>query len=703
MLKTLQIGHRIYLLTGLLLLFIILIGFVGYFKMNKIGHEMEEITKRDMPLIEMLTKITVHQLEQAVSLEQGLRYAGISDHDEHHSVEKSIGHFTKLAQQVDDEILKAEEMAAEFIAETRDDRTREELKHVLEELKTIEKHHKTYENHAFDLFEHIGIEVDHEQALDAITPHAGGDSAHHEGGVMPAKGISDITAAVAQIEAEQEELDHEIEALLFELEDFTKKSLNKALADEIRGKNLILSLSIIITILAVVLSFFLGRSVVNPVKKMTTRIQQMEQGDLESEIPRFYFEDETLAMGQAMDMFREKLKRVKIMEAEQQQEREKRQLRQDEINQLIGIFGATIQAAFSSNMDLSQSMVKSSHSMISSSGKTKDIAQEVSEDAEKSSINAQTLSAAMEEMVASIQDITRQVTQSSEVTAKAVQTSEESKDNVAQLRDIADEIGDVVRLITDITEQTNLLALNATIEAARAGEAGKGFAVVANEVKSLAGETAKATEEIEGKIVGIQAASRESAESIQNIVDVIQNLNEYVSAIVAAVQQQDATTQEMARNVSFLADSAARVSKNIAEVGEQAESVVSNSNDINDSSNMLNQDSDTLRGEIDVFLGAIRNIDVEDTSFATKTVSIPAKGSGDGISWEGKVVSISPAHMVIRPMIDTESGSRIRFNVDHIDVALNGRLAKQEGGATVIQLPLDTDNLAKMKDIVQGL
>lgn len=691
LLKKLKINHRIYILMVTTILFLIIVGGVGIYKMGVIGKKLEEIAERDMPLTEMLTQITIHQLEQAILLEQGLRYSGVSVHDESHTLDSTVKHFKKLAHKVDEELKTAEHMAEEFIKESSSPKGIEEFKHVLEQIKMIEEHHATYDEHAYEIFDNIEEKKDgHAIAPYNVVPHAGGQS-----------GSFDLTKAVTQIEDEQHKLDKEIEDLLLEVSNFTATSMKNALYNEKRGRNLIVIISIVVTILASVLSFLLGRSIAKPVTALTNSVSELAKGNLDTEVPKPYFDDEIQEMSQAMEIFRRDMKRARDLEVQQEKDRELQQARQNEMNQLTGIFGATIGAVFAKILKTSTEMVDRSSSMQGESGRTKEMAEQVANEAQESSSNAQALSAATEEMVASVQEINHQITQSSEVARKAVQSAEESQQEVKELQKIADEIGEVVGLITDIAEQTNLLALNATIEAARAGDAGKGFAVVANEVKSLASQTAQATEEIAQKISGIQSASSNSAQSIETIGNIINEVDQYISGIVAAVQEQDATTQEMARNVTFVAESAGRVSENVGSIDGQAESVGNSSQDVNASANLMAQEAGVLSKEVETFLNAMQSNDVNDNTFEARKVNLSASAQVGGQEWSGSVSEISSAHAVVAPAMDYEAGEHVSIEIDGLGSSVEARIARNENGVTTLQFPLDLDHISKMRDEVQ--
>jgi methyl-accepting chemotaxis protein len=195
----------------------------------------------------------------------------------------------------------------------------------------------------------------------------------------------------------------------------------------------------------------------------------------------------------------------------------------------------------------------------------------VSAAAEQVSRNVQTVATGAEEMGASIREIAQNATEAARVAASAMQAAEATNATVAKLGESSVEIGNVIKVITSIAEQTNLLALNATIEAARAGEAGKGFAVVANEVKDLAQETAKATEDIGRRIEAIQADTRGAVEAIAEISSIIQRINDYQTTIASAVEEQTATTQEMSRNVAEAATGSTEIAANIVGVADAAQ------------------------------------------------------------------------------------------------------------------------------------
>lgn len=228
--------------------------------------------------------------------------------------------------------------------------------------------------------------------------------------------------------------------------------------------------------------------------------------------------------------------------------------------------------------------------------------------AEEASTNVQTVASASEELSSSISEISRQVTQSTQIASSAVAEVDGANEKVKGLADSADKIGEVVAMITDIADQTNLLALNATIEAARAGEAGKGFAVVASEVKNLATQTAKATEEISMQIGDIQGATQEAVSVIGSIGGTISEMSEITSAIAAAVEEQGSATQEIARNVEQAASGTTEVTSNIVQVTEAAKETGESANQVLGAAGELSKQAEVMSGEMDKFVIEMRKI-----------------------------------------------------------------------------------------------
>jgi methyl-accepting chemotaxis protein len=211
-----------------------------------------------------------------------------------------------------------------------------------------------------------------------------------------------------------------------------------------------------------------------------------------------------------------------------------------------------------------------------------------------------------DEMTASIGEISRQVEDSSRIAAEAVKQAERADGSIGELSHAAAHIGDVVKLITAIAEQTNLLALNATIEAARAGEAGRGFAVVAQEVKALAAQTAKATDEIGIQISGMQAATRASVSTMKEISGTINCISDISAVIAVAIEEQGVSISDIARNVQHAAQGAAQVSSNILEVDKRAGETDAASARVLSSAQALASESAKLKLEVDKFLATVR-------------------------------------------------------------------------------------------------
>ena len=249
----------------------------------------------------------------------------------------------------------------------------------------------------------------------------------------------------------------------------------------------------------------------------------------------------------------------------------------------------------------SEELNATSQQITANSEETSAQADVVSKAAHAVSQNLQTVATGAEEMGASIKEIAKNASDAAKVATSAVKVAETTTVTVSKLGESSTEIGQVIKVITSIAQQTNLLALNATIEAARAGEAGKGFAVVANEVKELAKETAKATEDISRKIEAIQTDTKAAVEAIASISGVINQINDISSTIATAVEEQNATTNEMARNVSEAARGSGEITSNIAGVAEAAQSTTRGATDTQKASQQLVETSTQLRRLVEQF------------------------------------------------------------------------------------------------------
>ncbi len=272
----------------------------------------------------------------------------------------------------------------------------------------------------------------------------------------------------------------------------------------------------------------------------------------------------------------------------------------------IAGFRDTVWTALNNLMVSADSMQKAAETMSASADRSSSLASAVATAAGETSVNVQTVASDTEELSSSIVELSRQVNTAAQIATKAVDEATETDSTIRGLTENAGRIGIVVNLIQSIASQTNLLALNATIEAARAGEAGKGFAVVAAEVKGLASQTAKATDEIRSQIANMQQAATSAVGAIWNIRHTIGEINEATTVIAAAVKQQGTAMQEINHNIQHAADGTSEVSSNIAGVSHASAEAGLGANAVLDSSSALRGEAETLRTEIDTFLSNIR-------------------------------------------------------------------------------------------------
>ncbi len=360
-------------------------------------------------------------------------------------------------------------------------------------------------------------------------------------------------------------------------------------------------------LLVVGMSLLLGRSILRPIAGMTAAMRKLAEGDTETAIPARERRDEVGAMAQSVQIFKDNMIEAVRLRGEQEELKVRGEAdKKGFLSRLADDFESGVRQSLDALAGAATEMKVTSTSMSATAEEASQQATTVAAVAERASANVQTVAAATEELSSSVSEIGRQVTQSTRIAGQAVEEANRTNMTVQGLSAAAQKIGDVVKLISDIASQTNLLALNATIEAARAGEASKGFAVVASEVKSLASQTAKATEEISAQVAAMQGATTEAVQAIESIGGTIGAINEIATAIALAVEQQGSATQEIAHNVQEAAQGTGKVSRNIVGVNQAAGKTGAAANQVLRSAEQLSGQAASLRADVDRFLVNIR-------------------------------------------------------------------------------------------------
>jgi methyl-accepting chemotaxis protein len=359
-------------------------------------------------------------------------------------------------------------------------------------------------------------------------------------------------------------------------------------------------------ILAIGSMTIVGRRAITPLHAIRDGMLKVAAGDLSVDAGYAQRHDEIGALAGALATFKQQaLEKARI----EQHERERNAgaaARQQAIEGYIGEFESQMRATLQQLGDASNRMRTTSDGMSAVSMQSNASIQITAKASGEASINVQSVASASEQLSASINDISRQAVHAAGIASRAVSQAQATDGTVQGLAKTANRIGEVVGLINDIASQTNLLALNATIEAARAGEAGRGFAVVASEVKSLANQTAKATDDISEQITDIQKVANEAIEAIKAIGGIIGEVNEVATAIAAAVEEQGAATQEITRSTQQAAQGTKNVSDNIVGVSAGADAAGAAAQNVKTASELLGAQTHQLRGQVDAFLGKIR-------------------------------------------------------------------------------------------------
>jgi len=359
---------------------------------------------------------------------------------------------------------------------------------------------------------------------------------------------------------------------------------------------------------AALLAFLLGRGLSRPLAAITTVMNRLSSGDTDVAIPGGERRDELGTMAVALDVFRRNMIEARTLReaqeaAKMQAELEKKVLQREMADRfesdVKGVVGAVAQAT--------KDMQRVAGEITASVNGTSERAAAAAAASEEASASVGTVATATEELASSVTEIGRQVTFSSGVADEAVAKAAQTTEMVKSLAAAAEKIGDVLRLIGAIASQTNLLALNATIEAARAGDAGRGFAVVASEVKELASQTAKATEEIAGQVTAIQSATADCVLAIGGISDTIREISGVATTIASAVEEQGSATREIARSVQQVATGTSEVSLNVAGASQAADQSRALADNVLVASGELNQHATALFKSVDTFLAGLRS------------------------------------------------------------------------------------------------
>jgi methyl-accepting chemotaxis protein len=366
------------------------------------------------------------------------------------------------------------------------------------------------------------------------------------------------------------------------------------------------ALAVVALVLGAALAFTIGRSIARPVIGMTSAMGRLAAGDKAVVIPAKGNRDEIGEMAEAVEVFRQGMIKADELTAAARDESARQERRTKAVDGFIAAFDTSVTSMLGSLGSAAAEMQASSETMRATADESSQQSAAVAAAADQALANVQTVAAASEELSASITEISRQVAHSASIAGRAVEDAGRTDVTVRSLADAATKIGDVVKLISGIASQTNLLALNATIEAARAGEMGKGFAVVATEVKSLANQTAQATEEISAQITAMQAITEQAVTAIREIGGTIGQMNEISTSVASAVEEQGAATQEITRNTQEAAKGTAEVTANIAGVSQGASETGAAAEQVLTAAGGLGRQAEALRGEVDHFLANIR-------------------------------------------------------------------------------------------------
>jgi methyl-accepting chemotaxis protein len=491
------------------------------------------------------------------------------------------------------------------------------------------------------------------------------------------------------------------QALVAGLEETHAAAESHSNEDRAFAKVLLLAGSVLVLVVGVFAALLIGRSITRPLGAITRTMQRLADNDLTVEVPGRDRRDEVGAMAAAVEVFKENGLRIERMQVEQEAEHRRNARRvKSEMIALTNALDEEVRGSIAEVQRQSETMHETAVKMTQAVSHTESGAGAASTASRDSAASVDAVAAAADQMASSITEISRQVSGASDIAHRASREAEGANDRVEGLAQAANQIGEVVNLISDIAKQTNLLALNATIEAARAGEAGKGFAVVANEVKTLANQTANATDDIARQIGAIQTATHDAVTAIQGIVRVITEINEITTGVSAAVEQQAAATGEISQNAQQAAQSTQDASQNIDEVSRGTETTGEHARDVQ-------QAAETVCNRVEHMLVELEKIirsgsDEERELHALRTVNIAVSvdlGGGEARSCLLQDMSFSGLGTLDRS-VEGERGHQLMIDIPDLGQMMAVVVARTENN-THVRFDVSDSQLSRLEALVR--
>ncbi len=579
---SMKIGTKVFNLVAFLLLMVGVTSGVSIWQMNKIDAEIDIIAMRNLPLSDAVSSITISQLDQMVLVERASRFAEVIKDDPKAKAElnKVLVEFKELNETVEKSFEKVSSLVKKSLTidmSRAGNEDTEKFKNIAKLVKNLDIVYDKFADKSLELFKLV------EQG-----------------------GAEQTLAKLPEIEGFGKDIEKFTKSILSATNQFTIDSVEDAEKADNLAVKLMMILSVITLISGTLISYLLvTKSITRPLNEIVSGLDALNNNDMSVDV-KIYNKDEIGNVAEAYVTFRDNMIRTKQLEEENEAKQKVDTDRQVAMAEATKNFVADIGEIVTTVSSASTELSTTAQTMTQIAEETTSKSTTVSNAATQASSNVQTVAAATQEMTASISNINVQINSASEIAKQAVIDVADTSEQMNSLAQTAHNIGDVVSLISDIAEQTNLLALNATIESARAGDAGKGFAVVASEVKSLASETAKATEGISKLIQEVQSKTESAVASIAGIGEVIQQIDSFSSEIASAMNEQGVATQEIAQSIEETAAGTDLVSSNITGVTEASQEAAAASDQVSTAAEQLSKNSEILKMSVDSFVDQIK-------------------------------------------------------------------------------------------------